>query len=185
MRFCEKCGEKIPKEAVRQSIVVSAHRPVGDVRTQVHLVFEGEGEICESCGLGLLGEGLPTLARLLEERRGAVAESPGDAAAGKEGSMKTTDDPSQQLARITLRYRDGREKVIEVDQEAHPGHEAIVLWGSPGDGAHCVGVFSKDGATIMVRAFLQHTSGLAPAVLAQFREVAVVPQRGEGPVGHA
>lgn len=183
MRFCEKCGKKIPKEAARQSIGVSAQRPVGDVRTQVHLVFEGEGEICESCGLGLLGEGLPTLARLLDERRGAVAESPTDAAQVE--AAKPTGDPSQQLARITLRYRDGRENVIEVDQETHPGHEAIVLWGNPSDGAHSVGVFSNDGASIMVRAFLQHTPGLTPAVLAQLREIAALAQLGEVPVGHA
>ena len=69
MRFCEKCGDKIPTGEAVGPIVVSAHRPVGDARTQVHLVFEKEGEICVSCGLGLLGEGLPTLARLLEERR--------------------------------------------------------------------------------------------------------------------
>ena len=85
MRFCEKCGDKIPKGEAVGSIVVSAHRPVGDARTQVHLVFEKEGEICTSCGMGLLGEGLPTLARLLEERRcEGVAESPKGAAAGKE-----------------------------------------------------------------------------------------------------
>jgi len=85
MRFCEKCGEKIPQGEAVGSIVVSAHRPVGDARTQIHLVFEKEGEICTSCGLGLLGEGLPTLARLLEERRCQVeAEVSGKAAAGKE-----------------------------------------------------------------------------------------------------
>lgn len=84
MRFCEKCGEKIPKDEAVGSLIISAQRPVGDARTQIHLVFEKEGEICTSCGLGLLGEGLPTLVRLLEERRcEGVAEIPRIAAAGK------------------------------------------------------------------------------------------------------
>jgi hypothetical protein len=72
MRICEKCGEKIPKGAVLRPTVLSAQRPVGHLRTLVHLVFEGEGEICESCGLDLLDQGLPTLTRLLHERRSEV-----------------------------------------------------------------------------------------------------------------
>lgn len=68
MRLCEKCGERIPKGAATRPVVITAHRPIGEVTSLVHLVFEGEGQICDVCGLGFLGEALPTLIRLLDER---------------------------------------------------------------------------------------------------------------------